>query len=60
MGRSLDLSLTSTKPVTEQHLLDHAEPLIYINIHANCEAMLWCMLLFNHAALGPRRLLVSY
>ncbi|KAJ1616702.1 hypothetical protein T492DRAFT_1104897 [Pavlovales sp. CCMP2436] len=29
LGRSLDLSLTSTKPVTEQHLLNHAEPLIY-------------------------------
>jgi len=30
LGRSLDLSLTSTKPVTEKHLLIHAEPLIYI------------------------------
>ncbi|KAJ1624442.1 hypothetical protein T492DRAFT_1047285, partial [Pavlovales sp. CCMP2436] len=30
LGRSLDLSLTSTKSVTEQHLLNHAEPLIYI------------------------------
>ncbi|KAJ1622254.1 hypothetical protein T492DRAFT_1063814, partial [Pavlovales sp. CCMP2436] len=29
LGRSLDLSLTSTKPVTEKHLLNHAEPLIY-------------------------------
>ncbi|KAJ1635176.1 hypothetical protein T492DRAFT_968702 [Pavlovales sp. CCMP2436] len=25
LGRSLDLSVTSTKPVTEQHLLNHAE-----------------------------------
>ncbi|KAJ1630267.1 hypothetical protein T492DRAFT_1004483 [Pavlovales sp. CCMP2436] len=32
LGRSLDLSLTSTKPVTEQHLLNHAEPLIYITV----------------------------
>ncbi|KAJ1628260.1 hypothetical protein T492DRAFT_1019325 [Pavlovales sp. CCMP2436] len=31
LGRLLDLSLTSTKPVTEQHLLNHAEPLIYID-----------------------------
>ncbi|KAJ1626213.1 hypothetical protein T492DRAFT_1034450, partial [Pavlovales sp. CCMP2436] len=27
LGRSLDLSLTSTKPVTDKHLLNHAEPL---------------------------------
>ncbi|KAJ1626771.1 hypothetical protein T492DRAFT_1030269, partial [Pavlovales sp. CCMP2436] len=31
LGRSLDLSLTLTKPVTEKHLLIHAETLIYID-----------------------------